>query len=109
MPTTPEKIHRKPNLMKAQQTDLQLALSTEMLNLRTRKNVVGAVNKTITQRIKAFGRRLGIHRGNRTDVNAHLFREQVSLQYENGTLDLDLMVNRRTGDEAVGSFGLRLS
>lgn len=95
--------------MTPRQTDLQLTLSTEMMNLRARKNVVGAVNRTITERIKAFGRRLGIRRGNRTDVNAHLFREQVSLQYENGILDLDLMVNRRTGDEAVGGFDLRMS
>ena len=75
-----------------------------MLNLRARQNVVGAVSDLVSNRIKAFGRRLGIRRGNSTSVNPHVERETIALDYENGTLNLNLMRNRQTGDESVSGF-----
>lgn len=85
---------------------LKLDLSLMMIRLNGRKNVVSGI-KSQSARLKALGRYLRTRRGSSVTVNPHLVQQNVSVQFEHGTLDIDVIKNLNTDDEMVGRFDLR--
>ena len=82
---------------------LKLDLSLVMIGLNGRKNVLNSITRQAS-RFKDLGNLLRTRRGNSTRINPHLNREEVSLDFENGTLDVELIKNLNTDEETINGF-----
>jgi len=86
--------------------NLKLALAVDLINLGKENNLLDLVQE-IMLGFKEVGKFLGLDNTKNSLLNANHVKESFSLQFENCTLDLDLVSNPQTKSQTIQNFNIR--
>ncbi len=85
---------------------IKLALTIDLLNQKNNHNILGIIREVMNTLRAEVGSFLS-QTLTTTRPLGDLVKQTYSLQYENGTLDLDVVVNQTTLNQYIYSFDFR--
>ena len=85
---------------------IKLALTVGLINSGTQHNVNQAIQDVMADLQEEVGAFLGLRPVRRSPLGDYGFREEVSYQYENCTLNVDVVHPARTAGASVQRFRL---
>jgi hypothetical protein len=86
---------------------VNLALTVGLLNSNGQQNALQAVKELMSGFKDEVGAFLGLSRINNARLNQNHVKETYAIQFENCTLDVDLVFNPFTQTQVVQGFHLR--
>ena len=85
---------------------IKMWLTSELINNSRNENILAFIRQ-IMRDVKEAGKFLGLTKTDSAILNPRFEHQQYVLQYENMTLDLNLMYNNRTRQTTLNGFNIR--
>ncbi|MCP3928947.1 MAG: hypothetical protein GY705_07590 [Bacteroidetes bacterium] len=85
---------------------VKLALTVGLINQHETPNALNSIKNLMSGIKEEVGTFLGLYEKRKAPLERQLIRSSYALQYENCTLDIDLIMNRNTNNQYIQGFYL---